>query len=71
MSPTESAPAEQSDSINLVSLSCPYCTSPMDPPRFTAWPSEPRLITGECLGCGRSVTLPSQWLAGARLPVQR
>ncbi len=68
MSHAEPAPAERSDCINL---NCPYCTSPMDPPRFTPWPLEPRLITGECVGCGRSVTLPSTWLSGSPVPQQR
>ncbi len=26
-------------------------------------PGKPRLISGKCSGCGRSVTLPSRWLS--------
>ena len=68
MSPTESYPAEHRESITL---SCPYCTSAMESPSFTVWPSEPRLITGECEGCRRSVTLPSSWLSTPPVPAQR
>ncbi len=43
-------------------LACPYCASPIDRLRFTAWPFQPRLISGTCEACGRDVTLPSRWL---------
>lgn len=68
MSPAESVPATENDCINLA---CPYCTSPMAPPGFTPWPLEPRLISSDCEGCGRTVTLPSTWLTGSPVPVQR
>jgi hypothetical protein len=74
MSPAEPAPTVPTGSTGsneTINLACPYCTSPMDPPGFTPWPLEPRLITGECVGCGRSVTLPTTWLAGSRVPLQR
>jgi hypothetical protein len=53
------------------SLTCPYCASSMDPRSFRAWASEARLITGECEGCGRSVTLPSRWLTTPPVMRQR
>ena len=85
MSTTDSvavpAPSAPDDSVSLdsalvdsvrdeaIALACPYCAAPMDPPSFRAWPLEPRLITGHCSGCGRDVTLPSQWLSTP--PLQR
>ncbi len=51
-------------------LRCPYCTAIISPDHFLVWPAQKRLMTGECDGCGRSVTLPSQWLTapGLRQP---
>jgi hypothetical protein len=54
-----------------VTLACPYCAAPMPAAAFRVWPSEPRLITGDCEGCARSVTLPSRWLTTPSLVRQR
>ncbi len=51
-------------------IGCPYCTALMPPEGFAAWPGQPRLITAECAGCARTVTLPSQWLARFAIPAQ-
>jgi hypothetical protein len=83
VSATESVPVAPSDSVSVDSISvdavrvepatltCPYCASSMDPGSFTVWPSQPRLITGECGGCGPSLTLPSRWLSTLPLVTQR
>ena len=83
VSATESMPVAHSYSVSVdsisvdtvrvepTSLTCPYCASPMDPRSFAVWPSQPRLITGQCGGCGRSLTLPSQWLSSPPLLTQR
>jgi hypothetical protein len=57
--------------VESVTLTCPYCAASMPAAAFRVWPSEPRLITGECKGCARSVTLPSRWLTTPSLVRQR
>ena len=57
--------------VESVTLACPYCAAPMPAAAFRAWPSQPRLITGQCDGCSRSVTLPSRWLTTPSLVRQR
>ena len=57
--------------VEPVTLACPYCAAPMPASAFRAWPSEPRLISGQCDGCARSVTLPSRWLTTPSLVRQR
>jgi hypothetical protein len=57
--------------VETVTLACPYCAAPMPAAAFRVWPSEPRLITGDCEGCARSVTLPSRWLTTPSLVRQR
>ncbi len=55
----ESAPA---DDFSSAGLSCPYCTEAIPPEQFVTWPLQPRLASGECGGCARSVTVPIQWV---------
>jgi hypothetical protein len=51
------------------SISCPYCAGDIPFEGFAAWPRQPRLTSGDCPGCLRTVTLPIQWLlARPRLP---
>ena len=57
--------------VESVTLTCPYCAAAMPAAVFRVWPSEPRLITGQCEGCARSVTLPSRWLTTPSLVRQR
>jgi hypothetical protein len=77
MPATDSVPASAASRhddvlrVEPVTLTCPYCAEPIPAPAFRVWPLEPRLITGDCGGCGRSVTLPSIWLTTPSLVRQR
>ncbi len=57
--------------VEPVALTCPYCAASMPATAFRVWPAQPRLITGQCEGCARSVTLPSRWLTTPSLVRQR
>jgi hypothetical protein len=63
MTTTKAAPAGGPASTTIA---CPYCAADMPAGHFVAWAREPRLTTGICGGCSRSVTLPSLWLAHPR-----
>ncbi len=63
--PIASPAPEAGDTV----VTCPYCRAPIATERFSAWPREPRLITGDCTGCGRTLTLPTRWVAAQRGPL--
>jgi hypothetical protein len=57
-SPRESGAEDRSGA----NIACPYCASDIPFEDFAAWPRQPRLTSGECPDCARTVTLPIQWL---------
>jgi hypothetical protein len=61
----EPAPA---DGFSSAGLSCPYCRVAIPPEQFIKWPLQPRLATSKCSACGRSVTVPIQWVSDSQRP---